>query len=115
MRRQGARSKYGVRTDASGKAARTVDGHLFDSLKEAKRYAELKLLQKAGEIAGLTYQIRYPLVVGEQLVATYVADFLYCEANGAMVIEDVKGVRTPVYRIKKKLLEALYGIRIQEV
>ena len=133
------RSKYGVRLDASGKAARTLDGHLFDSLKECKRYAELKLLQKAGEIRSLTIQPTFALmvvplegagvleninagIVGQRRIpiGEWRADFKYEErfhGSWFWVIEDVKvgnATRTAVYRLKKRFVEALYGITIRE-
>ncbi len=93
-----------------------VDGVTFASKAEASRYASLKLLVRVGGIEGLELQPRFPLVVNGVKVATYVADFRYrVAATGEVVVEDVKGVRTPVYRLKKKLLEALSGTKITEV
>lgn len=97
----------------------TLDGHRFDSRAEARRYAELRLLERAGEIADLELQPAYPLVVNGVKVATYRADFRYRDvATGAVAVEDVKGGRatvTPVYRLKRRLVLALYGIEIKEV
>ncbi len=112
------RSKYGIRTDAAGKLARTVDGILFDSKAEAKRYSELKLLLRAGKILSLVRQWNYPLLVNETVVGTYRADFVYREktkTGNHLVIEDVKGCRTREYILKKKLVKAIYGIEITEV
>ena len=96
-----------------------VDGLVFASAAEARRYGELRLLERAGRIAGLEVQPRYRLVVNGVLIGTYVGDFRYEEdtdaPDAAEVVEDVKGVRTPVYRLKKRLLWALYGIEIREV
>lgn len=92
-----------------------VDGLDFDSKAEARRYQVLRLMERGGEIHGLTCHPRYPLVVNEQKICTYVGDFLYRTRDGKSILEDVKGVRTPVYRLKKKLLLALYGIEICEV
>lgn len=100
-------NKYGARKTV-------VDGITFASAKEAKRYGELKLMERAGLIQGLALQPRFPLRVNDQLIATYVADFLFDEA-GETVVEDVKGVRTPVYRLKKKLMKAIHGVEIVEV
>jgi hypothetical protein len=114
-------SKYGaVRTE--------VDGITFASKKEAKRYGELKLLEKAGEIRKLTLQPRYPLYAGPmpespmvilRLVGEYRADFEYeTEALPRLWLkktEDVKGVRTETYRLKKKLFEAQYCREVHEV
>ena len=109
------RSKYGVRTDKAGKEARTVDNICFDSLKESRRYRDLKLLQSAGKIVDLDVQIKYLLTVNGEKVGTYVADFTYELPDGTQVVEDVKGFKTPVYRLKKRLMKAIHGITIQEV
>ena len=93
----------------------TVDGITFDSRKEAARYCNLKLLQKAGEISELELQPRYPLTVNGVIVATYIADFRYVKKGFInYTVEDVKGVKTPVYRLKKKLMKAIYKIDILE-
>lgn len=91
-----------------------VDGLRFASQREAERYQALKLLERAGQIRGLQLQVRYPLTVNGQDVATYVADFTYWVGD-LQVVEDAKGVRTQVYALKAKLMKALYGITIQEV
>lgn len=91
-----------------------VDGILFDSKKEADRYLELKMLQKAKVISDLERQPRFTLQ--EAFVCDgnryqkleYVADFKYQE-NGETIIEDIKGVKTEVYKIKKKLFLKQYG------
>lgn len=103
----------------------TVDGIRFASQKEARRYGELKLLQRAGEIHGLELQPAYWLMAeGETLkpIGTYRADFKYCQCRRGkkcdetrVVVEDVKGFKTPLYRWKKKHVEAQYGITISEV
>lgn len=88
----------------------------FDSKAEARRYGELLLRVRIGEIEALELQPRYPLVVEGMKIATYVADFRYrLRATGETVVEDVKGVRTPVYRLKNKLMRALYGVEIVEI
>lgn len=93
-----------------------VDGHVFDSRREAERYVELRQLEAAGEIADLELQPRFPLLVEGQKIATYVADFEYWDhAKGERVWEDVKGVRTPLYKLKKRHVEAQYNIKIREV
>jgi hypothetical protein len=93
---------------------RAIRTNGFASKKEATRFQELKLLEKSGEIRGLECQVRFPLKVNNQLVCTFVADFCYRLKNAAMVTEDVKGVRTPVYKLKAKLMKAIYGITILE-
>lgn len=105
------RHKYGAKKTV-------VDGITFPSKAEALRYAELKILLRAGQIADLTRQPRFPLVVAGQLVGTYIADFSYTDvATGKSVVEDVKSpaTRTDVYRLKIKLLRALHGIDVVEV
>lgn len=93
-----------------------IDGVTFDSKKEAARYQQLKLLERAGEIRHLTLQPRFPLDVNGKHICDYVADFTYIDqASGKSVTEDAKGMRTPVYKLKKKLTEALFHIRIVEV
>jgi len=88
----------------------------FASQAEAKRYIALSIMARAGIISGLECQPSYPLIVAGQKVATYKADFRYREvATGETVVEDVKGVLTPVYRLKKKLVRALYNIEIKEI
>ena len=95
-----------------------VDGIRFASKAEARRYGFLKIRRMAGEIADLECQPRFPLRVNDQLICTYVADFRYRDLKtGKVVVEDVKSdpTRTPLYRIKAKLLKTLHGIDIVEV
>lgn len=106
---QKRRSKYGaVKT--------VVDGRTFHSAKEARRYQELKLLQQAGKIDFINLQPEYLLMVKGVKLGVYRADFVYLdlETNHA-VVEDVKGFKTPLYRWKKKHVEAQYQIKIREV
>ncbi len=91
-----------------------VDGVRFASKKEARRYGELKLLERAKKITGLILQPRFPCIVGEQLICTYVGDFSYLEPHSTsgilcVVVEDVKGMQTPLFKLKWKLVQALYG------
>ena len=90
-----------------------VDGIWFASKKEANRYIELRLLERAGEISDLKLQPRFPIVMNGIKVCTYIADFQYID-KGKVVTEDVKGVKTPTYKIKKKLVKAVYNIDILE-
>lgn len=95
-----------------------VDGVSFDSKAEARRYGELLLLQKAGEIAALELQPKFVLTVNGVKVCKYFGDFAYVAVNGARVVEDVKSAATrtnPVYRLKKKLLLACEGVEIKEI
>ena len=97
----------------------------YDSKKEAKRAAELKLLEKAGVISNLQEQVVYELIPSQYRIVNgkkkcieraikYIADFQYVE-NGNTVVEDAKGFRTDVYRIKKKLMLYFHDIQIKEV
>lgn len=113
----------------------TVNGIIFDSRKEARRYQELRLLQRAGVIKSLQRQVKYVLIPaqyesferygkngqeltpGKKLIereCAYVADFVYVE-DGKTVIEDTKGMKTKDYIIKRKLMLHIHGIRIREV
>ena len=93
-----------------------VDGITFDSRKEAQRYSELKLLERAGEIHDLQLQVPFQLIpktpVGRAV--KYYADFVYYEGD-KMVVEDTKGMKTKEYIIKRKLMLWQFGIVIREV
>lgn len=93
-----------------------VDGRTFDSQREASRYQELRLMEKAGEIDELETQVRFALRVNREEVCCYIADFTYRrKTNGrGLVVEDVKGHRTREYIIKKKLMKAIHGIEVLE-
>lgn len=91
-----------------------VDGYRFPSRREANRYAELKLMERAGLIQELELQVTYPLEVNGQKVSSYRADFRYKE-HGKTVVADAKGFATDVFRIKKKWMAAQYGIEIVEI
>lgn len=99
------RSKYGnVRT--------LYDGIWFASDREAKRYAKLKLLLRAGEISDLRRQVSFKLVVQGTHVTTYRADFVYLNKKGETVVDDAKGYKTEEFKIKAKLMHALLGIEV---
>lgn len=94
-----------------------VDGIRFASAREGRRYSELKLMERAGRITGLRLQPKFPLRVGGTLITTYIADFAYHDpaaVEGSLfeTIEDVKGVETDVFKIKRKLLKACLGIDV---
>lgn len=92
-----------------------VGGIRFDSKKEASRYQDLLLLEQAGEIADLRRQVRYTFEHGGVKIASYTADFVYLDTRAqTTVVEDCKGFRTQVYKLKKKLLKAFYGIEVVE-
>jgi len=93
----------------------TVDGIRFPSKAEARRYGELKILESAGKITNFQLQPEFPIKINGKLVCTYRADFIYFTPQ-QRVIEDVKGVRTAVYKLKKKMVEAYYpGVKIVEI
>ena len=125
-------AKYGNRK------TRTSDGILHDSRKEALRWTQLLLLQRAGEISDLKRQVEFILIPDQREPSTevyqkgekkgmpkqgnllerkvvYVADFVYNDMKtGKRVVEDVKGVKTKEYVLKRKMMLWLYGIRIKE-
>lgn len=110
-----------------------VGGQKFDSQREAARWQELLLLQRAGKISGLRRQVPFLLIPAQRRTAwdsskqefitrcverkcTYIADFVYTEAaTGKEVVEDAKGVKTPEYIIKRKLMLERLNIRVKEV
>lgn len=124
------RSKYGNRKTV-------VDGITFDSKKEANRFRELQLLERAGKITALQRQVKYVLIPTQREFSneiykkgahqghfkpgkvlekecSYIADFAYFQDN-KYVVEDTKGVRTEAYKIKRKLMLERYGIKAKEV
>lgn len=102
---------------------RTVlDGITFDSKAEAKRWAELRLLEKAKRISKLRRQVPYELVPptsrpsgGKERGVTYIADFVYLGDDGREVVEDVKGASPDVWVIKRKLMLWRHGVEVVEV
>ena len=95
---------------------------IFDSVKEYERWLELKALERDGAITGLKRQVRYELIPTLHTFAgapvrgvSYVADFVYTDRNGTFHVEDVKGMRTEVYKLKRKLMLYIKGIDIEEV
>lgn len=115
----------------------TIGGITFDSKKETIRFRELQLLEKAGKISSLRRQVKFQLIPPQRAPSqeyyksgpnkgrrkpgkllekecSYIADFCYVQ-NGETVVEDAKGYRTEVYKIKRKLMLERYGIQINEV
>ena len=97
------------------------DGIEFDSMKEAHRYCELKLMQRAGLISDLQLQVSFELIPAQRIdgkvverAVNYVADFVY-KQNGQTVVEDTKGYKTSEYIMKRKMMLYFHGIRIMEV
>ena len=123
---------FGTSRKKYGNAAVQVDGKLFDSRKEANRYIELLIMQRAGKISNLRTQVKYILIPEQRELppegskkpgkviereCAYLADFVYedLEDGGKTVVEDTKGFRTKEYIIKRKLMLERFGIRIREV
>lgn len=124
------RKYYNVKT-------KTSDGLVFDSYREAARWEQLILLQKAGNIIELKRQVKYELIPNqyetvekysktgkrlkdvEKLIerkVDYIADFVYHDAKtGELIVEDTKGVRTKDYIIKRKLMLLIHGIKVREI
>ena len=112
----------------------TADGKTFDSRREARRYMQLKILEMAGEIENLRLQVPFELIPAQyepdtigkrggvkkgkliERAVVYYADFVYTDKRtGETVVEDAKGMRTDVYKIKKKLMLHFHNIKITEV
>jgi hypothetical protein len=97
-----------------------VGGQKYRSQRERDRHMELQLLERAGQIAGLTREVPFVLadavtIQGRKRPALrYYADFVYCTADGLHVVEDCKGVRTEAYRVKRHLMRSVHGIEIKE-
>jgi hypothetical protein len=107
------RSKYGAKPTTIRHAGKDIR---CASLAEAKRFGELILLLRARKIDHLEFHPSYPLVVEGKKVATYIADAKYLDLEvGQYVIEDTKGMQTPVFKLKAKLFEAIYGQPIKLV
>lgn len=110
----------------------TVSGITYDSKKEARRHAELQLLERAGHISDLRQQVKFVLIPAQREPDTigprggvrpgkviekevsYIADFVYTEA-GKTVVEDTKGFKTKDYIMKRKMMLYFHGIRIKEI
>ena len=102
-------NKYGARKMTA------PDGQVFDSVKEFHRWGVLRLLERAGKISDLKRQVKYELIPKQEgeRACHYVADFVYHE-DGKLVVEDCKGFRTDAYKIKKKLMLWVHGIKVKE-
>ncbi len=105
-----------------------LDGIFFASKKEARRYAELRLLERGHVISDLRWQVHFE-IIPKQMDPTnkkvlerkceYIADFVYKDKDGNFVVEDAKGVKTgatyELFVVKRKLMLQMYGIRVKEV
>ena len=101
------KNKYGAKKT-------TVDGITFDSKWEAQRWGELQAMERGGLVRDLERQIKYDIVVNDEKICRYIADFKYkiVDDDGAEteVVEDAKGFETAEFKIKKKLMKAVYQI-----
>ena len=111
------KNKYGARKLTA------PDGQVFDSVKEYHRWGGLRLLERAGKIKDLKRQVKYVLIPAQrdetgkvvEREMSYIADFEYFDLErGEKVVEDCKGFKTEVYRIKKKMMLWVHGIRVKE-
>jgi hypothetical protein len=104
-----SRPKYGNKKTV-------VNGIKFDSKWEAERYLYIKSLERAGRVKDLELQVRYNLIVNDQKICAYIADFRYKredkDGEWHEIVEDAKGVETPEFKLKKKLMKACLGIDI---
>lgn len=95
-----------------------VDGIFFASKREATRYSQLRLLERAGLISNLKCQVKMPVAINGIHVMTYIADFTYWDKSKGevpvLVTEDVKGFRTSEYKLKRRIIEAYYRTKITE-
>jgi len=98
-----------------------MDGITFDSIREAKRYKDLLILERAGKIQNLRRQVKFQLIPGQKdsqgkaiRPVYYIADFVYKDSRG-VVVEDAKGFRTDLYKLKKKLMLYVHHLEIVEV
>lgn len=109
------------RSKFENKKITDADGTTFDSKAEYRRWNQLALLQRAGHISNLERQVVYVLADAVVLdgrrkpALRYLADMRYVDASGAVVVEDVKGIITPAYRIKRHLMKSIHGIDVREV
>lgn len=134
-----ARNYYPGRRVAAGGTSKKYgnkkifeDGEVFDSKKEYRRWKELIMLVKAGEISKLQRQVKYTLIPSQrepdirgprggirpgkliEREVSYLADFVYTDKAGQTVVEDCKGLRTKEYILKRKMMLYFHGIRIKE-
>lgn len=125
------KSKYGAKKQTITNSDGTVI--TFDSKKEMQRFVELRYMEQAGLISDLQRQVKFVLIPAQREPDTvgkrggvkkgktiekevsYIADFTYTDKEGRFIVEDVKGVKTPEYVIKRKMMLYFHKIRIQEV
>lgn len=106
----------GARYKRVDRARRTLEGKTYDSTKEMRRAQQLNIMASLGYISDLREQVVFELIPKQkgERKCEYRADFVYVE-NGAQIVEDVKGHKTEIYRLKRKLMKHVLGITIREV
>lgn len=114
-RKSGRQSEGVVITKYRAIRTKCLAGHDHASKKEARRCDDLMLLFRCGQIHNLEIQPKFECHADGIKIGSYVGDFVYFDENGKRVVEDVKGMKTPLYRWKKKHVEAEYKIHIREV
>lgn len=92
-----------------------LDGYRFDSKKEAAYYSKLKILKASGVVIDFKMQVRYDFVVNGVKIGFYKSDFDVMWKDSGLKVTDCKGFKTPVYQLKKRLMEACFGIVIKEI
>lgn len=132
MERRSFRCAIPSNRSSRGNKKVTINGKTFDSMKEARRYSDLRLLEIAGEIRDLKCQVEFLLIPAQyepdtvdakgrvhkgkciERACKYIADFTYYTKDGQYVVEDAKGFREEHYRLKRKMMLYLLKIRIKE-
>ena len=92
----------------------SVDGYMFDSMREAHHYGDLKLMERAGELSGIEVHPVYPIEINGMRICAVEADFRFVQ-RGTIRVQDVKGMDTALSKIKRKLVKAIHGVEIEVV
>ena len=103
-------NKYGAR-----KITDPATGYVFDSRKEFMRWCELRLMERSGLIQSLRRQVKFELIPKQdgERACYYIADFVYCDQSGNTIVEDCKGFSTDAFKIKRKLFQWRYNMKIK--
>lgn len=91
-----------------------IGGLTFASKKEANRYLTLKQMVQSGQITDLVLQPKFDIIINLQKICRYIGDFSYKDKEGWRIVEDCKGFKTDIYRLKKKLMQAVLNIEVIE-
>lgn len=121
-----AKARHAVATSKYHNTKIELDGLIFDSKKEAKVYCDLQRMKQAGEIKDFTRQQSFELIPAQyetingkkkcvEKSVKYVADFVVAHNNGDTEVLDAKGMRTPIYIIKRKLMRYINNIGVKEI